>query len=217
MLIWVIFCHSPLNFPQIAKTDFRENLNWQKCVFGHFLTSDVIHIFLQCLILKSTYRTNETFFSRTHRFGCELQTSDAGWSSKVQKDNNSAAHVRNGMVYLTVPLDRRFRAQRPGGFRWFNYVQLAGDSSFRRRDREGRCTYHNTNGPGSVLLLYDIHRYYFKKANQRAALIHRSLLFRYINNLIMAFKLYVRPLLEYASPIWNPSQINLIHTIEAVQ
>ena len=32
---------------------------------------------------------------------------------KVQKDNNSAAHVRNGMVYLTVPLDRRFRAQRP--------------------------------------------------------------------------------------------------------
>ena len=63
--------------------------------------------------MKSTYRTDETFFSRTHRFGCELQTSDAGWSSKMQKDNNSAAHVRNGMVYLTVPLDRRFRALRP--------------------------------------------------------------------------------------------------------
>ena len=61
-----------------------------------------------CRILKSTYRTNETFFSRTHRFGCELQTSDAGWSSKVQKDNNCAAHVRNGMVYLTVPMDRLF-------------------------------------------------------------------------------------------------------------
>ena len=72
------------------------------------MTSDVIHIFFQCLILKSTYRTNETFFSRTHRFGCELQTSDAGWSSKVQKDNNCAAHVRNGMVYLTVPMDRLF-------------------------------------------------------------------------------------------------------------
>ena len=58
------------------------------------------------LIRNLAYRSNETFFSRTHRFGCELQTSDAGWYSKLQKDNNSAAHVRNGMVYLTVPLDR---------------------------------------------------------------------------------------------------------------
>ena len=56
-----------------------------------------------------------------------------------------------------------------------------------------------------------------KKANQRAALIHRSFLSKNTNNLILAYKTYVRPLLEYASPIWNPSQINLINTIEAVQ
>ena len=56
-----------------------------------------------------------------------------------------------------------------------------------------------------------------KKANQRAALIHRSFLSKNTNNLILAFKTYVRPLLEYDSPIWNPSQLNLIHTIESVQ
>ena len=36
-------------------------------------------------------------------------------------------------------------------------------------------------------------------------------------NLILAYKIYVRPLLEYASPVWSPSQINLINTLEAVQ
>ena len=56
-----------------------------------------------------------------------------------------------------------------------------------------------------------------KKANQRAALIHRSFLSKNTNNLILAYKTYVRPLLEYASPIWNPSQLNLINNIEAVQ
>ena len=57
-----------------------------------------------------------------------------------------------------------------------------------------------------------------KKANQRAALIHRSFLSKNTNNLIRAFKTYVRPLLEYASSVWNPSQINLINnSIESVQ
>ena len=56
-----------------------------------------------------------------------------------------------------------------------------------------------------------------KKANQRAALIHRSFLSKNPTNLILAYKIYVRPLLEYASPVWNPSQINLINTLEAVQ
>ena len=56
-----------------------------------------------------------------------------------------------------------------------------------------------------------------KKANQRAALIHRSFLSTNTNNLILAFKTYVRPLLEYASSVWNPSQINLINSIESVQ
>ena len=60
-------------------------LKWQKCVFGHFLTSDVIHIFFLCRILKSTYGTNETFFSRTHSFGCGRQVWVGGWLIKVLK------------------------------------------------------------------------------------------------------------------------------------
>ena len=97
---WVIFCKPPLSFSaNHKKTYFRENQKRQKCDFGHFLTSDVIHIFLLCRILKSTYGTNETFFSRTHRFGCELQTSDRRLRiEKWQRDNYSAAHVCNGMV-----------------------------------------------------------------------------------------------------------------------
>ena len=60
------------------------------------------------LIRNMADRSDKTSFSRTHRFGCELQTSDAGWYSKLQKDNNCAAHVRNGIGYLTVPKDRLF-------------------------------------------------------------------------------------------------------------
>ena len=56
-----------------------------------------------------------------------------------------------------------------------------------------------------------------KKANQRAILIHRSFLSKNTNNLLSAYKIYVRPLLEYATPVWNPSQLGLINTIESVQ
>ena len=55
-----------------------------------------------------------------------------------------------------------------------------------------------------------------KKVNQRATLIHSSFLSKNPTNLILAYKIYVRPLLKYASPVWNPSQINLINTLEAV-
>ena len=55
------------------------------------------------------------------------------------------------------------------------------------------------------------------RASQRAALIHRSFLSKNTQNLVLAFKIYVRPLLEYASPAWNPTQIGLIETIEKVQ
>ena len=36
-------------------------------------------------------------------------------------------------------------------------------------------------------------------------------------NLKRAFITYVRPLLEYASPVWSPSHIYLINVIESMQ
>ena len=38
-----------------------------------------------------------------------------------------------------------------------------------------------------------------------------------LTNLIMAFKTYVRPLLEYVSPVWSPTHVMLIRSVEAVQ
>ena len=55
------------------------------------------------------------------------------------------------------------------------------------------------------------------KANQRAALIKRCFLSRNPNNLIRAFKIYVRPILEYASTTWSPSYISQITQIESIQ
>ena len=55
------------------------------------------------------------------------------------------------------------------------------------------------------------------RAHQRAAPIRRSFLSRDTNNLILAFKTYVRPLLEYVSPVWSPTHIMLIRSVEAVQ
>ena len=59
------------------------------------------------LIRNLAYRPNETFFSRTLSFGCGLQVWIGGWLSKVQNDDENAAHVRNGMVHCRSP-DRRF-------------------------------------------------------------------------------------------------------------
>ena len=56
-----------------------------------------------------------------------------------------------------------------------------------------------------------------KRSNQRANLIHRTFLSRNKSSLITAYKVYVRPLLEYNSIIWSPSQIGLINNIESVQ
>ena len=55
------------------------------------------------------------------------------------------------------------------------------------------------------------------RAHQGAALIYRSFLSRDTNNLIMAFKTYVRPLLEYVSPVWSPNHVMLIRSVEVVQ
>ena len=54
-------------------------------------------------------------------------------------------------------------------------------------------------------------------AHQRSALIYRSFLSRDTYNLILAFKTYVRPLLKYFSPVWSPTHVMLIRSVEAVQ
>jgi len=55
------------------------------------------------------------------------------------------------------------------------------------------------------------------RAKQRAALVHRCFISRNISNLVMAFKIYVRPLVEYAPQIWSPHHISLINLVEGVQ
>ena len=55
------------------------------------------------------------------------------------------------------------------------------------------------------------------KANQRKSLILRCFLSRNCHNLVRAFKVYVRPILEYASPTWSPSYITQIILLESVQ
>ena len=55
------------------------------------------------------------------------------------------------------------------------------------------------------------------RARQRSSLIYRCFLSRNTANLIRAFKIYVRPIVEYISPVWSPSQVYLINLIESVQ
>jgi hypothetical protein len=56
-----------------------------------------------------------------------------------------------------------------------------------------------------------------KSAHARANLILRCFASRDVDCLSRAFVTYVRPLLEYCSPIWSPSSITAINQIEAVQ
>ena len=55
------------------------------------------------------------------------------------------------------------------------------------------------------------------KAKQRSALIHRCFVSKRISNLIKAFEIYVRPLLECSPQIWSPVNEGLINLIESVQ
>ena len=48
------------------------------------------------------------------------------------------------------------------------------------------------------------------QSNRRSALIFRSFLSLNQNNLLRAYKTYVRPIVEYASPTWSPSLIDQI-------
>jgi len=56
-----------------------------------------------------------------------------------------------------------------------------------------------------------------RKAHQRANLIHRCFISKNINLLVRAFKTYVRPLLEYNSPVWSPPLKKDIILVESVQ
>ena len=55
------------------------------------------------------------------------------------------------------------------------------------------------------------------KANSRAPLIHKCFVSRNPEILLRAFKVYLRPLLEYATCVWSPHCNYAIDNIEAVQ
>ena len=55
------------------------------------------------------------------------------------------------------------------------------------------------------------------RARQRSALIFRGFLFRNTSNLVLAYNSFIRPLLEYAAPVWSPSLTHLNDSIESVQ
>jgi len=55
------------------------------------------------------------------------------------------------------------------------------------------------------------------KAKFRSNHIIRCFLSKDCNLLTQAFITYVRPLLEYCSPVWSLSYVTLINTIESVQ
>ena len=54
-------------------------------------------------------------------------------------------------------------------------------------------------------------------AKQRAGLIFKCFTSRDAKTLTKAFTTYVRPLLEYASQVWNPAAAGLIDKLESVQ
>ena len=55
------------------------------------------------------------------------------------------------------------------------------------------------------------------KAKQRVGLIFKCFVTRDVKILTKAYVTYVRPLLEYATAIWNPTSIGLIDKLESVQ
>ena len=55
------------------------------------------------------------------------------------------------------------------------------------------------------------------RAFTRANLIHKCFYSKHVPTLVRAFVVYVRPLSEYASPVWNQHLIKHIKQIESVQ
>jgi hypothetical protein len=56
-----------------------------------------------------------------------------------------------------------------------------------------------------------------RSANQRSAMIRRCFASGDPSTLIWAYKVYIRPLLEYASPVWSPHLLKDIDCVEGVQ
>lgn len=56
-----------------------------------------------------------------------------------------------------------------------------------------------------------------KTATARANLIIRSFISKDVHSLCRAFITYVRPIVEYNSPVWSPSSVTSINLIESVQ
>ena len=56
-----------------------------------------------------------------------------------------------------------------------------------------------------------------KRAHQRLAIIRRCFISGDAANLLRAYKVYVRPILEYACQVWSPSLLEDIDRIERVQ
>ena len=55
------------------------------------------------------------------------------------------------------------------------------------------------------------------KAKQRLFLLRKIFLSKNFKILIMAFKTYIIPPLEYCSPIWNPQNITDVTRLDSVQ
>lgn len=55
------------------------------------------------------------------------------------------------------------------------------------------------------------------RAHTRSMLIWRCFLCKDISNLMRAFIIYVRPILEYCSPVWSPVSAKLVNDLESVQ
>ena len=55
------------------------------------------------------------------------------------------------------------------------------------------------------------------KASRISNMIHRCFISKNVNLKVKAFKVYVRPILEYCSSVWNPHLISDIQNVEKVQ
>jgi len=75
-----------------------------------------------------------------------------------------------------------------------------------------------------ILVFWSMHSFHLNRiltalllTRMRAGRILRSFLSRDTETLVRAFTTYVRPLLEFCTPIWSPSLVGMIVHVESVQ